>query len=306
MSKKPERIAVAINPRASFGRGADVGDVVVQTLRGAGYEVTTLIEPDGESLWESTRAVIRKHDALVVVGGDGMAHLGANVVAGTRIPLGIVPTGTGNDLARGLGIAIGNAEAAMNQLLEALEREPRVIDAGRIRGASTDRWFACIFSAGFDAIVNERANQMRWPKGRQRYNLALLRELAALTPIHYRIELDDETIDTRAMLVAVANNPSFGGGMLAAPDAQLDDGLFDVLIVQPLSRIAFLRIFPRVFKGTHVSDPRVRIVRSRRVTVHADTVVAYADGERIAPLPLELEVVPGALRVFAPTPPAEG
>ncbi|MBX3094963.1 MAG: YegS/Rv2252/BmrU family lipid kinase [Cryobacterium sp.] len=300
MSKKPQRIAVAINPRASFGRGADVGDVVVQTLRGAGYEVTTLVEPDGESLWESTRAVIGKHDALVVVGGDGMAHLGANVVAGTRIPLGIVPTGTGNDLARGLGIAISNAEAAMNQLLESLEREPRVIDAGRIRGDGADRWFACIFSAGFDAIVNERANQMRWPKGRQRYNLALLRELAALTPIHYRIELDDETIETRAMLVAVANNTSFGGGMLVTPDALLDDGLFDVLIVQPLSRIAFLRIFPRVFKGTHVSDPRVRIVRSRRVTVHADTVVAYADGERIAPLPLELEIVSGALRVFAP------
>lgn len=305
MSKKPQRIAVAINPRASFGRGADVGDVVVQTLRGAGYEVTTLIEPDGESLWVSTGAAIRKHDALVVVGGDGMAHLGANVVAETRIPLGIVPTGTGNDLARGLGIAISNAEVAMNQLLEALEREPRVIDAGRIRGESTDRWFACIFSAGFDAIVNERANQMRWPKGRQRYNLALLRELAALAPIHYRIELDDETIDTRAMLVAVANNTSFGGGMLVTPDAQLDDGLFDILIVQPLSRIAFLRIFPRVFKGTHVSDPRVRIVRSRRVTIHADTVVAYADGERIAPLPLELEIVPGALRVFAPEQPTD-
>src|SRR5690606_38737801 len=95
MSKKPQRIAVAINPRASFGRGADVGDVVVQTLRGAGYEVTTLVEPDGESLWETTRAVVKKHDALVVVGGDGMAHLGANVVAGTKIPLGNRAHGNG-------------------------------------------------------------------------------------------------------------------------------------------------------------------------------------------------------------------
>lgn len=272
----------------------------MQTLRGAGYEVTTLIEPDGVSLWETTRRAVRGHDALVVVGGDGMAHLGANVVAGTRMPLGIVPTGTGNDMARGLGIAIGNAEAAMNQLLDALQREPRVIDAGRIRGEGVDRWFACIFSAGFDAIVNERANNMRWPKGRQRYNLALLRELAALRPIHYRLELDDETIESRAMLIAVANNTSFGGGMLVTPDAQLDDGLFDVLIVQPLSRVAFLRLFPRVFKGTHVSDPRVRVVRTRRVTVSAESIVAYADGERVAPLPLELEVVPGALRVFAP------
>lgn len=300
MPKKPQRIAVAINPRASFGRGADVGDVVVQTLRGASYDVTMLVEPDGLSLWETTRAAVKKHDALVVVGGDGMAHLGANVVAGTKTPLGIIPTGTGNDLARGLGIAISNTETAMNQLLEALEREPRVIDAGRIRGEGVDRWFACIFSAGFDAIVNERANHITWPKGRQRYNLALLLELAALKPIAYRIELDDEVIETRAMLVAIANNTSFGGGMRVTPDAKLDDGLFDVLIVQPLSRLAFLRIFPRVFKGTHVTDPRVRIVRTRRVIVHADKVVAYADGERVTTLPLELENVPGALRVLAP------
>lgn len=274
--------------------------MVVQTLRGAGYEVTTLVEPDGPSLWETTRQAMKGQDALVVVGGDGMAHLGANVVAGTKTPLGIVPTGTGNDLARGLGIAIGNAEQAMRQLLDALQREPRVIDAGRIRGDGVDRWFACIFSAGFDAIVNERANHMRWPKGRQRYNLALLRELAALKPIHYRIELDDEVVESRAMLVAVANNTSFGGGMMVTPDALLDDGLFDVLIVQPLSRIAFLRIFPRVFKGTHVTDPRVRIVRTRRVTVSAESIVAYADGERVAALPLDVEVVPGALRVLAP------
>jgi len=300
MPKTPHRIAVAINPRASFGRGSDLGDVVVQTLRGAGYEVTTLIEPDGVSLWETTRAAVKGHDALVVVGGDGMAHLGANVVAGTRIPLGIVPTGTGNDMARGLGIAIGNAEDAMIQLLDALQREPRVIDAGRIRGEGVDRWFACIFSAGFDAIVNERANNMRWPKGRQRYNLALLRELASLKPIRYRLELDDETVVSDAMLIAVANNTSFGGGMMVTPDALLDDGLLDVLIVKPLSRLAFLRIFPRVFKGTHVTDPRVRIVRARRVRVSAESIVAYADGERVAALPLEVEVVAGALRVFAP------
>lgn len=300
MPKTPHKLAVAINPRASFGRGSNLGDVVVQTLRGAGYEVTTLIEPDGVSLWETTRRAVKGHDALIVVGGDGMAHLGANVVAGTKIPLGIVPTGTGNDMARGLGITIGNAEAAMRELLDALQREPRAIDAGRIRGVGVDRWFACIFSAGFDAIVNERANNMRWPKGRQRYNLALLREMASLKPIRYRLELDDEVVESRAMLIAVANNTSFGGGMMVTPDALLDDGQFDVLIVQPLSRLAFLRIFPRVFKGTHVTDPRVRIVRSRRVTVSADSIVAYADGERVAPLPLEIEVVPGALRVFVP------
>src|SRR5690606_38954357 len=237
------------------------------------------IEPDYLQLTESAQRAVAelRPDAVVVVGGDGMVHLGANLVAGTRIPLGIVPSGTGNDMARGLGIPVGDTEAAIRALVAALEAGPRRIDAGRIRSADgTEQWFACVASAGFDALVNERANLMRWPRGRQRYNLALLRELASLTPIHYRIELDDETIDTRAMLVAVANNSSFGGGMRVTPDAELDEGLFDVLIVQPLSRIAFLRIFPRVFKGTHVSDPRVRIVRSRHVTVSAESIVAYA------------------------------
>src|SRR5690606_19120355 len=117
MPKTPHRIAVAINPRASFGRGSELGDVVVQTLRGAGYEVTTLIGPDGVSLWETTRAAVEGHGALVVVGGDGMARLGASVVGGARIPVGMVPTGTGNDMARGLGIAIGNGEDVMIQLL---------------------------------------------------------------------------------------------------------------------------------------------------------------------------------------------
>ena len=291
----PKTVAVAINPRASFGKTIEVGPAVVQTLRAAGHEVITLVEPDYDQLKVSAAAALRrKPDALVVVGGDGMVHLGVNLVAGTRVPLGIVPSGTGNDFSRGLGIPVGNTEAAIRELLAALQLPPRVIDAGRIRHEHGEKWFAGVLSAGFDAIVNERANQMRWPKGRQRYNLALIRELMALSPIEYEIELDNETIRTRAVLVAVANNTSIGGGMLVTPNAQIDDGLFDVLIVQPLSRTAFLRIFPRVFKGTHVSDPRVRIVRTRTARVRAD-------GERIGPLPVDLEVVPGALRVLVST-----
>ena len=301
---KPKRIVVAINPQASFGRSRAVGPAVVHTLRAAGHDVTSLTEPDFEQLLAAAaHELTTKPDALVVVGGDGMVNLGVNLVATTGTPLGIVPSGTGNDMSRGLSIPVGNTEAAIEALLEALTRPPRVIDAGLVTHPDgSTSWYACVLSAGFDAIVNERANLMRWPRGRQRYNLALLRELAMLKPIRYRLELDGIASETDAVLVAVGNNTSLGGGMLVTPDASLDDGLLDVLVVQPLSRTAFLRIFPRVFKGTHVTDPRVSISRARRIRIDAADIVAYADGERVAALPIEVEVRPGALRVLAPTP----
>ncbi len=300
---KPQRIVVAINPQASFGKSRAVGPAVVHTLRAEGHEVTSLTEPDIEQLRAAAADALKKnHDALVVVGGDGMVNLGVNLVAETTIPLGIVPSGTGNDMSRGLGIPVGNTEAAIDALLDALGRPARAIDAGRVtRPDGSTSWYACVLSAGFDAIVNERANLMRWPRGPQRYNLALLRELAMLRPISYRLELDGIASETDAVLVAVANNTSLGGGMLVTPDAELDDGLLDVFVVQPLSRTAFLRIFPRVFKGTHVTDARVSISRARRIRIEAAGVVAYADGERVAALPIEVEVRPGALRVLAPT-----
>jgi len=306
---KPLRLVVAINPTASFGKGSNVGPAVVQTLRALGHDVTSLQEPDFEQLLVSGRkAVATKPDALVVVGGDGMVNLGTNLVAKTKVPLGIVPSGTGNDMARGLGIPHENTEAAIDVLVEALGRPARAIDAGIVSyiddetGARDQRWFACTVSAGFDSVVNERANRMRHPKGPSRYTIALGLELLRLKPIAYRLELDGNELVTEAMLVTIGNNVSLGGGMKVTPDALVDDGLFDVLVVRPLSRVSFARIFPRVFKGTHVSDPRVTIHRVKRIRIESDVAVAYADGERIAPLPIDVEVVPKALRILAPLP----
>jgi len=303
-------IVVAINPSASFGKGREVGPAVVATLRALGHTVTSLTEPDFEQLIEAgRRAVARKPDALVVVGGDGMVSLGTNLVAKTKVPLGIVPSGTGNDMARGLGIPVGNTEAAIEYLVAALAQKARVIDAGLIHhvddetGEKTSTWFACVLSAGFDAIVNERANILRHPKGPNRYLLALGIELVKLRPIRYRLVLDGVEMVTEAALISVGNNVSLGGGMKVTPNAILDDGLFDVLVVQPLSRIAFLRVFPRVFTGKHLSDPRVTVYRAKRVLIEAERVVAYADGERVGPLPIDIEMVAGALHVLAPVTP---
>jgi len=308
MTAKSLRLVVAINPTASFGKGRDVGPAVVQTLRALGHDVTSLQEPDFEQLMEAGRkAVASKPDALIVVGGDGMINLGTNLVATTKVPLGIVPSGTGNDMARGLGIPHDNTEAAIDALVAALHRPPWTMDAGLVSyddasGTPTQRWFACVLSAGFDAIVNERANAMSWPKGPNRYMLALGVELAKLKPINYRLVLDGNELTTTGALISVGNNVSLGGGMKVTPDAEVDDGLLDVLVVQAIGRAAFLRIFPRVFKGEHVTDHRVAIYRAKKIRIESEGVVAYADGERFGMLPIDIEVKPNALRVLAQKP----
>jgi diacylglycerol kinase (ATP) len=290
-------IVVAINPAASFGTTRSVGPAVIAALRARGVAVTRLQEPNIELLRRGVlTAVADGVDVLVVVGGDGMVSLAVNALAGTTIPLGIIPSGTGNDTARGLGIPVGNTDAALHALWTAIERGPRLIDVGVVRHGQHTTRFVGILSAGFDALVNERANGWAWPQGRTRYTLALLRELAVLTPRRYSVTIAGQTTVTRAVLISVANNVSLGGGMTVVPHAKLDDGKLDLFVVAPLSRLRFLRLFPKVFSGTHTG---LDVVSFEPVTLNANSVIAYADGERIGPLPVEVSVLPRALRVLA-------
>ena len=329
-------VLVAINPRAATGGGAAVGQRTVAALSSAGWRVTALQEDNADALASSVSAALAAAPrALVVVGGDGMVGLGTNLVARTEVPLGIVPCGTGNDMARNLGLPVGDVEAALTRLVTALDaREsaptgapvaaesaattrsseaiatrrgagagPRQIDAALVAGADgRETWFACALSAGFDAAVNERANRMRRPRGASRYVLALLRELVAFGPVDYLLTIDGREERVPAVLVSVGNAGSIGGGMRITPDAVLDDGELDVLSVAPLSRLTFRRLFPRVFRGTHAALPQVRLLRAARVRIEAPAsargVVAYADGERLGPLPIDIRVVPGALTVL--------
>lgn len=299
---KRKRIVVAVNPNASFGKTRAVGPAAVQTLRAMGHDVTMMIEPDFEQLLVTARTQVKsKPDAFVVIGGDGMVNLGVNMVAGTNVPLGIIPSGTGNDMARVLGIPHDNVEQAIEAFAEALHHPPRTIDAAY---ASSDdgegRWFGCMMSAGFDALANERANNMHHPKGKSRYTIAMALELINLKRINYTLTMDGVVTETGATLVCVGNGESLGGGMKVTPTAKVDDGLLDVLIVQPLSRTAFLRIFPKVFTGDHVKDARVEVRKVKKIRIEAEGVVGYADGDRFAALPIDIEVRPGALKVLAP------
>jgi diacylglycerol kinase (ATP) len=294
-------IALLVNPTSGRGRGARVGREVAARLRDAGLAVRQLAGRDvRESQDLAHEAVAQGTDALVVVGGDGMVHLGLQAVGGTDTAFAVAPAGTGNDFARALGIPLRDTAAAAAIVVTGADRH---IDLGR----TATQWFGGVVAAGFDARVNDRANRMRWPRGRMRYILAMLVELGVFRAVPYVLELDGETWQTSAMLVTVGNIPSYGGGMKVTPDAVVDDGLLDVMIVKPLSKARFLRVFPRVYNGSHVRLPVVEVRRARRVHIDAPGITAYADGERLGPLPQTFETVPGALRVMVPvTPDASG
>ncbi|MDO6144136.1 diacylglycerol/lipid kinase family protein [Paenarthrobacter aurescens] len=300
LSGTPMKIAVAINPAASFGRSRDAGHEAVGFIRAAGWGVVVLeAESYGALRCLVERTLAAGVAALVVVGGDGMVHLGVNALAGMDIPLGIVPTGTGNDVARLLMLPLNDTSAACGRLLEALGKGGRRIDAGRVTAGGEVTYFAGVLSAGFDAAVNERANSWSWPRGKSRYNLAMLRELGSFRPITYTVTADDVTWHQPALLISVANGRSIGGGMMITPEAVADDGWLDMFVVKPLSRLRFLAVFPKVFAGKHTNHPAVEIRRVRKVRLEAEGVVAYADGERIAALPVDVDVIPAGLWVLA-------
>jgi diacylglycerol kinase (ATP) len=286
-------IALLTNPTAGGGRGARARDVALARLRGAGLTVRSVEGRDAdETLDLAHQAVAGGVDALVVVGGDGMVHLGVQAVAHTGTPLGLIPAGTGNDVARYFDLPRKDPAAAADVVLAA---RTRTVDLATSGG----RHFVTVLAAGFDAAVNERANKMTWPRGQMRYNLATLAELRTFKPIAYTLDLDGEIRRLEAMLVAVGNGPSFGGGLRITEGALLDDGLLDVVLIKPMSKRELIRTYPKLFKGTHVRHPQYEHHRVRRVTVAAAGIVSYADGERFGALPITVECAPGALTVLA-------
>jgi diacylglycerol kinase (ATP) len=295
----PGRVGLIVNPTSGKNTGARIGAEALTLLRAADVDIVDLSAADARNALAKGREAITagRVDALVVTGGDGMVHLGVNLCAGTGVPLGVIAAGTGNDIARELGLPVRDAAKAVERILAG---GTRVVDAARHTTATGEaRWFVGVLAAGFDAVVNERANTWRWPKGPMRYNLAILRELPVFRAIPYVLELDGRRLETEAMLVAVGNGPAYGGGMRVTPDASFDDGLLDVLLLRRISTPEFLRVFPSVFKGTHTSHPAVEVLQARSVRLEATGIVSYADGERFAPLPMTIDVVPGALTVLA-------
>jgi diacylglycerol kinase (ATP) len=289
--------ALLVSPAAGRGVAARIAGTVAQRLRGSVDRLDTLVADSAAgSAALAKDAVAAGADVLVVLGGDGLAHTAVQACAGSPTALAVIPAGTGNDLARALA-APADPLAATLLTADALRTgRTRAIDLGRVSGGS---WFATVLCAGFDSAVSERVNTLRWPNGPRRYDVAIVTELARLKPKPLVVETDDTTLRLDATMVSVGNSRFYGGGIPICPDAELDDGLFDVTVVGAAHRRDLLSILPRLRTGRHIDHPAVTTMRARSVHLSGlNHWVAYADGERQARLPLTIRCQPAALRVL--------
>ncbi|SCF23008.1 diacylglycerol kinase [Micromonospora viridifaciens] len=296
----PGPVAVLANSTAGRGRHRGLLPRLVDRLARAGRPVRVLAAgTPAEAEATCHAAVADGAGALVAVGGDGTVHRALQAVAGTAVPFGPVPAGTGNDFAADTGFP-ADPLAAVEAIVNALRAgRTRPVDLARVTTADGgERWYGAVLAAGFDAIVNERANRMRWPRGPRRYDLAILVELARLRPRRYRLRLDGIEHEVDAVLVAVGNCASYGGGMRICPDADPTDGLLDVVVGGRFNRRTLIRVKPRIYRGTHVAHPLVRVHRARTVELDATGITTYADGERTADLPVRITAVPAAVRLL--------
>jgi diacylglycerol kinase (ATP) len=292
------RATLIVNPQSGRGVSVRVAGTVASTLRAVvpGLVATVTADAAGTSRL-ATLAAQRGDDVLAVLGGDGTVGLAAQAVAGTATALAVLPSGTGNDLAAALGIPADPVQAARHVATALSSGQRRRIDLGRVQGGAC---FTTVLCTGFDAAVNARANAMRWPAGPRRYDLAVLAELAALTPRPVRVRAGETEVELEAILVAVGNAASYGGGLRICPDATLADGLLDVIAIAAATRRRLLRVFPSLRAGAHVHEPEVTVLRGTIVHIDGDlSWPVYADGEPQGTLPVTVHCEPGALTVVA-------
>jgi YegS/Rv2252/BmrU family lipid kinase len=288
-------LALLVNPSSAGGRALKLLPRVEQALdaRRAGFRVqrTKGLEHGAE---QALRAV-EAGEVPVVLSGDGLLGAIGGAMAGAETPLGIVPCGRGNDLARVLGIP-NDPEQAIETVLAGSVRR---IDVGEANG----RRFLGIVSVGFDSECNRVANEVRLLRSNLVYLYSLLRTLGGWKPARFTIRVDEERMRISGYSVSVANNSTFGGGMRIAPQAELDDGEFDIVIVGDVGKLRFIGNLPKVFKGTHVDQDEVRVFRAPHLELSASRPFpVYADGEHLTDLPVSLRVLPRALSVLVPAP----
>ncbi|MGF2947979.1 diacylglycerol kinase [Microbacterium alcoholitolerans] len=293
-------IAVIANPHSGKGRGHRAAESTIAALREFGADVRAYAGGSAAETRELARqALAADPDVLVVVGGDGTLSGILDLLERSDVPVALVPAGTGNDLARALGLPRRDAPAAAAL---AVRGEVRVIDIGEARSADRTTLFLSVAALGFDAKVSDRTNRLRWPRGAMRYYFALVIELIRLRPLAFRIAIDGEAEHSApGTLIAVGNTTSYGGGMPVCAGAEPDDGFLDVVHVGPLSRLRLVRLFPLLLSGRHLSRPEVTHRRARSVRVSAPGLVIYADGERIGSESAVLSVRAAALRIMVPT-----
>jgi YegS/Rv2252/BmrU family lipid kinase len=289
-------VSLIVNPAAGSGRAERVLPEVRAGLDEVGLEYRVQRTRSLAHARELAHQALAAGETAVALSGDGVLGVIADVFKHTGQVLGVLPGGRGNDFARSLGIPL-SPRAACRVLASGV---PRLLDLGQV----ADRTFIGIASCGFDSDANRIANETRLVRGKLVYTYGGLRALVSWKPARFRVVLDGGPPRTiTGYTIAAANSTAYGGGMMLAPDASLDDGLLDVVLISEISKLRFARLLPTVFKGEHVKLPNVEVLRARELEVSADRPFdLYADGEPIASLPVTIRCLPRAVQVLAPSP----
>jgi diacylglycerol kinase (ATP) len=302
-------IGVITNPTSASGRGARWGHEALAALSARGHKIRDLTHGSWASAFEAAMKVRRQLDALVVVGGDGMSHLGTQICAEQKdLPLGIVSAGSGNDAANTYGLPEHDVEAAVDRIHEGLLGDVTAVDVGKVTGPGIEepgdpRYFSVVLSAGLDAAVAAMAMNMTRPRGPMKYKVATFRLIPGFKPYGVHVVGEGFEWKQRCALIAVANTPVFGGGLIISPDSKVNDGTFEVVIADEMSKMSIVKIFPKLKDGSHVKDPRIHIMKAKEVTITqwtggARLPAAFADGELVGSEPLHIKVAPKALRIL--------
>lgn len=287
---------LVVNSKAGKGRASKLAGKFEVLLKSNNLPYEIINKATYEETFSEYRLSISsgKFEKVVAIGGDGLVNLCLQEVAEQNIGLSVIPAGTGNDFAR----AVGSHKKSVNEIFNVVRsQDPTTIDLGLVTGAFGKRWYVQVLSTGFDALVNNLANRINWPRGQMKYTLATVLTLARFKPIPYELIIDGKQFKQDFMLLSVANGETYGGGMRICPDASNSDGIFDILLVHPVSKIVLLSIFPKVFTGKHVPHPKIDIIRGRKVQISADAS-AFADGEFVSKLPIEITNVKNALKTW--------
>lgn len=288
-----DSIAVVYNPRSGSGKARAYVDEII-AIANSNFEFNLISGPDAITTQKRLSDEIYKSTAVFAIGGDGLVNLTLQELANRDLPLYVFPAGTGNDFHRHNYRKISSLRALTEGFSRAAIRE---IDLALVRFQNSSRFYGQVLSAGFDSLCNARANRLRYLPGSLKYVLALILELPSFRPLKYSVKIDGVDREFEAMMVVVANGPTYGGGMRVLPDAVSNDGLFDVMILHPVSKLELLRVFPKVFSGKHKHHQKVEILRCQKISISVDAPI-YADGEYFGKGPFTIEMKPSTLKVL--------
>ena len=294
-------MALVVNPAAGAGGSADIAGRAAARLARRGVETRVIAGDSPDHARELIRGIERDRevDAVVVCGGDGMVSLVVQEIAGTDLPMGVVPAGSGNDFARDLGIPRSDTAAAADIVADGRVQRADVGVVTRPDGGR--QCFATLLCAGFDSAVNRRVNDMEQLSGSLRYLAATASLYPNYRPRRYRMVFDDdEVVTTEVLLSAFGVTRYYGGGMQICPEADRTDGMLDVTWIGDVPRLRMIRQFPTVYRGRHLGMDGVQTRRCRKVTIEAEDVEAFADGDPVSMLPVTVEVRPAAIRYLVP------